>query len=387
MKVMFYSPGSLRYGGGGEHFILELVRHLEKYNVSSLIVSSKLSIGDTERIPIQRIKATLDEVSAKYLEFTSLRLTIASSDSPIPLLSELKKVVQVARDCDIIYFNNAGAFQDLLVYALKKICKKHVISGHHCPLYSWWGKTHDLYVDTLGKSLLRKFDACHVLNSYDLRILNGLGAKNIHLIPNGVDTEKFKPENFKRRREKFRILFVGRLTSHKGIDILYESVKTINNNKNLQKNMDFIIVGSGPLESFVQKLAEHYKNVTYLGYLGETLAKIYRDCDLLIMPSRRETLPLVVLEAQASGLPVIAFDTIGPRDILINGITGTLIQERDSKILTQKIIDYYILWLNNYEKYKQTRLAARENAVKRFDWNIIRKRIYNMLRETLRQTN
>jgi len=384
---MFYSPVSLRLGGGGEHYILELVKHLKKYGVSSMIVSSKLSVSETERISIQTIKTTLDKVSAKYVEFAFLPLTIASSDSPIPLLSEIKKIGQVARDCDLIYFNNVGAFQDLLVYALKKICKKPVISGHHCPLYSMWGKTHDLYVDTVGKSLLRKFDACHTLNSYDFRLLNWLGATNIYLIPNGVDTEKFKPENFEKRREKFKILFVGRLELHKGVDLLCESIKTINYNKILQNNMDFTIAGSGQLESFVQKLANHHKNVAYLGYLEGALPKLYRDCDLLVLPSLRETSPLVLLEAQASGLPVIAFNCIGPRDIMINGITGTLIQKRDSRMLTQEITDYYALWLNNYEKYAQMRLAARENVVKRFAMDIIVKRIYNMFRETLKRNS
>ncbi|MDH5595114.1 MAG: glycosyltransferase [Candidatus Bathyarchaeota archaeon] len=367
---------------------MELVKHLEKYNVSSLIVCPELSVGDTERIPIQRIKATLDKVSAKYFEFKFLPLTVASSDSPIPLLGEFKKIVQVARDCDLIYFVHSGAFQDVLVYTLKKLRKKPVIGGQHCPIHFQWGKVHDLYVDTLGKSLLRKFDTCHVLNSYHLHLFNNWGLKNTYLIPIGVDIEKFKPKNFKRRQKKFKILFVGRLMPEKGVHTLCESIKIINNSKKLiQKNMEFIIVGSGPLESLAQKLVEQCKNVKYLGYLEETLPEIYHDCSLLIMPSHEEVFGAVAAEAQASGLPVIAFDCMGPRDILINGITGTLIRKRDAKMFAQKIIDYYFLWLNNYEKYKQMRLAARENAVKRFDWNIIAERIYNMLRETLKHTH
>ena len=348
---------------------------------------AKSTAGDTDRIPIQIIKAILDKVSAKYFEFTCLPLPIASSNSPIPLLSEFKKIAKVTRDCDLIYFVSAHAFQDLLVYALKKICKKPAISAQHCPLYSSWGKTHDLYVDNIGKYLLRKFDAYHVLNNHDLNLFYNWGLKNIYLIPNGVDTEKFKPKNFKRRPKKFKILFAGRLTLDKGVDILCESIRMINNNKIIRKNMEFIIVGSGPLECLVKKLAEQYKNVTYLGYLGEALPDIYRDCDLLILPSRIETLPLVVLEAQASGLPVIASNTFGIRDILIHGVTGTVIQREDTRMLTQKIRKYYSLWLNNYEKYEQMRIAARENAEKRFDWNIIAERIYNMLRETLERNS
>lgn len=387
MRVMFYNSNSLRSGGGGERYILELANRLEKYGISFLIVASKLSVGQAERLPIQSVKTMLDKVSAKYVEFTSLPLSIASSDSPIPLLSEIKKIGQVARDCDLIYFANAHAFQDLLVYGLKKIYERPVISGHHCRLHSFWGKSHDLYLYTLRKTLLRKFDACHVLNSYDLNLLKLLGATNVYLIPNGVDVERFKPRNFEKRGEKFRILFVGTLGSRKGFDMLCESIKMINNNESLQANMDFIIAGGGQLESFAQELTRLYKNVTYLGYVTGDLPKVYRDCDLLVMPSLMETFPLVILEAQASGLPVVAFNIVGPHDILINEITGTLIQEIDSRMLAQKISEYYTLWLNNYEKYKQMRLAARENAEKRFDWGIIVKQIYDMFRQTLERNS
>jgi len=384
VKVMFYSPLSLRYGGGFEHNILQTVKHLEKYDVSSLLVCAKSVANDRDRMSIQRIKIILDKVSAKYFEFVCLPFPTTSFGSPVPLLHDFKKIAKAVRDCDIIYFNNAHAFQDLLVYSLKKIYKKPVISGQHCKLYyfsTFWDKTHNLYVNSLGKNLLRKFDAYRVLNSQHFHLFNSWGLKNTYLIPQGVDTEKFKPNNFEKNTKKFQVLYVGRLSPEKGIDILCESIKAINNS--LQKNIEFIIVGSGPLEFLVQRLAERYENVSYLGHLEDILPKIYRSCDLFVMPSRGEALGTVALEAQASGLPVIAFDCMGPRDTLINGITGSLIRKEDAKMLTQKIVEYYSLWLNNYEKYKQMRLAARENAVKRFDWNIIAEHIYDMLRETL----
>lgn len=383
---MFYSPLSLRYGGGGERYILELVRHLKGHNVSCVVVCSASIGGEKERIPIERIHVILDQVSAEYYELACSPLPLFSRNSSIPRLREIKRFMKLARDCDIIYFNSGRVVHDLVMLAVRNILGKPVVSAHHSPLY-FWEKLHDLYVDTIGKKVLKKLDGHHVLNNYFWYLLKSWGLQNVYLIPNGVDTEKFQRRNLMKRQKPFRILFVGRLTSHKGIDILCESIKMINRDKVFLENVAFVIVGSGPMEPIVRRLSEQYPNVKYLGYLEEGLPKIYRECDLLVMPSHRETFPLVLLEAQASGLPVIAFDVIGPRNILIDGVTGTLIQKEDIGLLTQEITRYYYIWLNNYKEYKQMALAARKNAKERFDWAVISECIYNMLRETLKQNS
>jgi glycosyltransferase involved in cell wall biosynthesis len=386
MKVMFYSPLSLRYGGGGERYILELVRHLKGHNVSCVVVCSASIAGEKERIPIERIHAILDQVSAEYYELACSPLPLFSRNSSIPRLREIKRLMKLARDCDIIYFNSGHVVHDLVMLAVRNILGKPVVSAHHCPLY-FREKLHDLYVDTIGKKVMRKLDGHHVLNPYFLHFFESWGLRNVYLIPNGVDTEKFQPRNLMKKQERLRILFVGRLTPAKGIDVLCESIKMLNGNKAFQENVAFVIAGSGPMEPMVRRLSEQYPNVTYLGYLEESLPKVYRNCDLLVMLSRRETFPLVLLEAQASGLPVIAFDITGPRDILIDGVTGTLIPKKDLGMLTREITHYYSIWLNNYEKYKRMGLAARRNVKERFDWSIIAGRIHDMLRETLRQKN
>jgi glycosyltransferase involved in cell wall biosynthesis len=383
---MLYSPISLRCGGGVEWFILDLVRYLNKYAVSSVIVcSNSIAEAEKERIPTQRIRAILETASAKYFEFRCLPLPqILSSSSTIPSFKEIRRIMNIAKECDIIYSNSGHVFYDLLLFAIKKILKKPVVSGYHLPLHSW-GRMRDIYINTIGRQLLGEFDAHHILNNYFLYLLKLWGLKNIYLIQNGVDTERFRPRSLMKKQKKFRILFVGRLVFEKGIDILCESIKMLNENKAFLENVAFIIAGSGPMEPVVQRLSEQYPNVTYLGYLGESLPKIYRECDLFVMPSRGEIFPLVLLEAQASGLPVIAFDVAGPRCILVNEVTGTLVQKEDAVMLAKEIVRYYSIWLNDYERYEQMRLAARENVMKRFDWGTTASRIYNMLRETIEQ--
>jgi glycosyltransferase involved in cell wall biosynthesis len=331
-----------------------------------------------ERFSSGTLQKILNNASIDYFEVPYLPLSAGASNSPIPNVKTMHKLLNKV-DFDILYFSNAYAFQDLLMYFLKRMHNKPIISAQHAVLFQG-PSLHDLYVNTLGKSLKKKFDAHHVLNTQDMQTFHNWGLNNIYLIPNGVDTLRFTHNEHLEKQTKFRVLFVGRLTSQKGISTLCESITLINSDDSLSKNVEFVIVGSGPMMPIVHKLTNRYTNVNYLGRVTEAaLPKIYGTCDILIMPSRRETFPIVALEAQACGLPIIASDIPGLRDIIINYHSGTLISPPDPLSFAQIIKKYYALWLHDYEQYKQIRIHARNNVVKRFEWNVIIKQIYRML--------
>lgn len=381
MRMLVYSPISLRFGGGFERWILEVATRLRKFGVYTQVLCTASTLGDEERISYEEIMGVLSRASADYSELPCTRFSLFGSNSPIPRVSGLRRLLN-EKDYDLLYFPNAYAFQDLLISALRLTHRRPVISGQHAVLFQD-SLFHDVYVSAVTKRLLRVFDAYHVLNSDDMRVFEEWGLSKIYLIPIGIDTNKFKPRKSETASRSFRLLFVGRMTSQKGIDVLCQSVSIVNQDHDLQKNMQFIMAGSGPMSHMIEKLSKQYKNVQYLGRVPDgKLPEIYRSSDVLLMPSRSETFGIVAIEAQASGLPVIATNIPGPREILVDGVTGRLMRSNNPATLALAIRDLYGLWSNDREKFEKMRKDSRINAERRFGWEIIINQIYNMILET-----
>jgi glycosyltransferase involved in cell wall biosynthesis/predicted metal-dependent phosphoesterase TrpH len=138
----------------------------------------------------------------------------------------------------------------------------------------------------------------------------------------GVDTERFDPA--KRDPSGYpggiRVLYAGRLTTEKGVELLANAFLHA---RRRDTRLHLLLAGGGPEEEALKsKLGRH---ATFLGWLdGEELARVYASADLFLFCSRTDTFGQVILEAQASGLPVIAVDAGGPSSLIRDGRTGRL---------------------------------------------------------------
>jgi len=377
MKLLIYAPLSLRFGGGTQHWIMELIPRLRKFNVSASIICTKSTMNE-ERISFNKVLQSLKKAAACYFELPYQSFHLGVVYSPFPKFLGIKEISSIMKDSDITYFSNAFAFHDVLLRTLKAINKKPVISGHHGMLFSGLS-AHDFYVGTLGRVLLKGFDACHVLNVQDYNFLKRWGIKHVFLIPPGVDTTKFFPRDSSATNKKFRVLFVGRLTFQKGVDLLCDVIRNINRTS-LKESVEFLVVGRGRLQPLVQNLSKQHQNVRYIGQINEeALPEIFRDSDIFIMPSRVETFGIVALEALASGLPVIASDITGPRDILFHDKIGTLVQRENVLGMVLALKRYYALWSEHYDEYAEICQRARTKATDTFEWDIITADVYKML--------
>jgi alpha-1,6-mannosyltransferase len=135
----------------------------------------------------------------------------------------------------------------------------------------------------------------------------------VAVLGRGVDAEAYHPAKRTRQAERVRALYVGRITPEKNLDLLVDVFAP-------RPEIELAIVGSGPsLEALRRRLPA----ARFFGRLeGEALARAYADADLFVFPSRTDTLGNVVLEAQASGLPVVVLDSMGPKELVQDGITG-----------------------------------------------------------------
>ncbi|MGI9099100.1 MAG: glycosyltransferase [Solirubrobacteraceae bacterium] len=155
-------------------------------------------------------------------------------------------------------------------------------------------------------------------------VLRGMGVpdERIGRWDRGVDLARFSPE----RRDagllpgEITVLYAGRLTREKGADLLADAFLQA---RERDPRLHLALAGGGPEEGVLrERLGGH---ATFLGWLeGDALARVYASADLFLFASRTDTFGQVLLEAQASGLPIVAVGEGGPTSIVADGITGRL---------------------------------------------------------------
>ncbi len=178
--------------------------------------------------------------------------------------------------------------------------------------------------------------------------------KPIKVISNGVDINKFKPSKSKKSGTK--IIHVGRLSYEKRIDVVIKAFMLVAK-KDL--NAVLFIVGRGPEESALKKLAGNYLNqrIVFLGYVEhDKLPKIYSSADIFVTASPIETEGLVVLEAMACGLPIVGIKAGALPDIVKQEFNGYMAKPGNY----QELASYISVLLKN----RRLREKLGENSLK-----------------------
>ncbi|OGJ48858.1 hypothetical protein A2229_05135, partial [Candidatus Peregrinibacteria bacterium RIFOXYA2_FULL_33_7] len=164
--------------------------------------------------------------------------------------------------------------------------------------------------------------------------------KNVEIIPNGVETEKFDEVNVKKSENNFRVLFVGRFDKVKGLNVLMEAISVLfENNKNLlnEKNFKLVIIGYGDEEKPLKNLVDNFKLGELIEFkgkiIGEELIKEYKKSDIFILPSLSEGNPLTLFESFAAKVPVLATDVGDNKKYIKENVNGFICDPNDVKSL------------------------------------------------------
>jgi len=190
-------------------------------------------------------------------------------------------------------------------------------------------------------------------------VAEGYDPQKIVAISLGVDTVRFTPPAAPRRSDRFRVLFVGQIGQRKGISYLlrgYESFR--------KRDSELHLVGSfvaGAAQTY-QRFADLFQHTPHVPQAE--LPQIYRAADVFVLPTLTEGMGLVVLEAMATGLPVIATPN-GPGDLIDDGIDGFVVPIRDSQAIAERLQMLY----RDPELRSAMGRRAREKAL-RFGWDV-----------------
>lgn len=191
--------------------------------------------------------------------------------------------------------------------------------------------------------LARFTDALITINKEDYARAQKFDPKKVYYVPGvGIDTKKFAvdEETKRAKREAIRtelgipgdatvLLSVGELIPRKNHQVVIEAISKIDND-----NLYYVICGRGPLMESLKELAKSHSvsdHVILTGFRND-VADFFSASDVFVFPSLQEGLPVAVMEAMASGLPVVCSAIRGSADLIESGVTGYLFDNRAEAI-------------------------------------------------------
>lgn len=281
-----------------------------------------------------------------------------------------EKILSSKKEYDIIncHFGNIGKIA-VKIKEFGKNKSKIVTTFHGYDMSSYIKKEGG----NIYKPLFKEGDLFLPISKYWYKRLIELGCdkKKIKIHRMGINTKLFK---FKERKisknEKISFLTVGRLVEKKGHEY---SIRAISKIAKENSNIEYNIVGDGPLKDRLKKLTKEFgvgKYVKFLGHVNDKeLLQLYNKSKFFVLPSitaksgDMEGVPVVLMEAQAMGLPIISTRHSGIPELVKDGVTGFLVDEKDHEELAKKIM----FLINNPQLWREFGRKGREIVEKEFD--------------------
>jgi len=252
----------------------------------------------------------------------------------IPIKKRLLKLWKEQRP-DVIYIATEGPLGSSALQAARSL-EIPVASGFHTRFDNYTRHYGIGWLEPLARAYLRRFhNRCQLTLVPTRALLEKLqrqGFKNITLIARGVDTELFSPDRrddalrneWGLRDDDLALIYVGRLAAEKNLKLAVDAWLAIRQDR---PGTRLILVGDGPMRGALQK---DHPEIIFCGmHRGESLARHYASGDLFLFPSLSETFGNVVIEAMASGLPVLGYRDAAIREYIRHGENGIAIEAGD----------------------------------------------------------
>jgi L-malate glycosyltransferase len=341
MKVLFFNYEYPPLGGGAATASSNILREFSK--ISDLKIDLITSSADEcfhlehigENVSIHKLPIGKNK---KNLHFQSQKDLLVYSWKAYWYSKKLikKNKYQLTHS----FFSIPCGFLSFLFKVQHKIPYIVSLRGADVPGYSERFSTLYSFLKPIIKLIWKKADAV-ISNSEGLKklALKSKPGQEIDIIYNGTDVQKFKPDDSLRNKEKFIITLGGtRVTARKGIMYLLEAMGELHQK---YPRLYLTVIGEGDEKEDLERLAEKLKiqdKIIFLGRIDyKKIAAYYQEASAFILPSLNEGMSNAMLEALASGLPIIATDTGGTRELVSDGENGFIIKMKDSEDIARKL--------------------------------------------------
>ncbi len=231
---------------------------------------------------------------------------------------------------------------------------------------------------------LRNADAVVAVSSNLAQIAEELGTPSgrVYVLPNGVDSDRFplRPRQSARAElgldaSRRVVLFVGNLLPVKGVDVLLKAVKQYSSAGSHEQRTLFAVAGDGPMRRVLKSATEELPanvDLRALGQIGREEVGVWMNAaDVLVLPSRNEGCPNVVLEAMCCGTPVVA-SAVGAVPDLLTSESGTMVPPDDPEELASALISALL---------KRWDRASIRRRVRRMSWERNARTLQRILRD------
>ncbi len=376
MKILHINPYPPDHLGGSEIFCKNITLNLKKRkNIDCDILTSDIF---KRNLKFEK----LENIIKVYYKKCFHNLWEKN-----PIVNVIPFLLKNYKNYDIIDIHSYIFFTSFEAALLRKLFKVplvlHVHGGVQTPTFISSNFRMELQIlfknyifdKIFGKFVSKSADAVISVSDQDLKALEtryNLHKKNYY-IPNGVDIDKFKQKKDITRRY---ISFIGRLSYIKGIDIFLEIIKRLYNK---DKSLKFLIIGDGPFRNKVNEVAKKVPITFYRYYPYDSIEDIYNKSKILMLTSRFEGLPTVLIESLACETPIAATNVGGVLEILEPDKNGVIINHKDFNNTVNNILEF----VNNEKKLKEFGRNGRELVEKKFSLEIITEKTADVYKQLL----
>lgn len=277
----------------------------------------------------------------------------------------------------VIHVHLSHIFTELTVFLVAAVRRMPYIAHYHMDVEpsGRLGFLFNLYKRTLLPFVIR--GAATVITLSDEQrnlVIKRYKARpaNVIVIPNGIDDRFFDTAGPRIAKQVTDLLFVGRFALQKNIPRLLRALPLIQHRAHLH------LVGDGEKRSDIERIIRELglRNVTIHGRLdGDVLAEMYRKVDIFVLPSDKEGMPLAMLEAMATGLPIIGSDVLGIREFIED--VGIVVKDPSPQTFARSLDDA----IGNPQRLRQFGIAGRRMA-QGYAWPALIKQLEQVYRAT-----